>query len=55
MSLYHFTRDGHFGYEACIWYWHFVDVVWVFLYFFVYWWGIIVTGRLLGITVTGIM
>ena len=39
MSLYHFTRDGHFGYEACIWYWHFVDVVWVFLYFFVYWWG----------------
>ena len=39
MNLYNFTRDGHFGYEACIWYWHFVDVVWVFLYFFVYWWG----------------
>jgi heme/copper-type cytochrome/quinol oxidase subunit 3 len=39
MSLYHFTRDSHFGYEACIWYWHFVDVVWLFLYFFVYWWG----------------
>ena len=39
MSLYHFTRDNHFGYEACIWYWHFVDVVWIFLYFFVYWWG----------------
>jgi len=39
MSMYHFTRDNHFGYEACIWYWHFVDVVWIFLYFFVYWWG----------------
>jgi len=38
-SVYHFTRDSHFGYEACIWYWHFVDVVWIFLYFFVYWWG----------------
>jgi len=39
LSLYNFTRDNHFGYEACIWYWHFVDVVWIFLYFFVYWWG----------------
>nr|ACY09465.1 cytochrome c oxidase subunit III [Meteorus pulchricornis] len=27
----------HFGFEACLWYWHFVDVVWLFLYIFVYW------------------
>jgi len=39
LCFYNFTRDNHFGYEACIWYWHFVDVVWLFLYFFVYWWG----------------
>ena len=28
-----------FGLEASIWYWHFVDIVWIFLYTFVYWWG----------------
>lgn len=33
------SRDHHFGLEASIWYWHFVDVVWLFLYTFVYWWG----------------
>lgn len=27
----------HFGFEACLWYWHFVDVVWLFLYIFIYW------------------
>jgi cytochrome c oxidase subunit 3 len=32
----HFTPDDHFGFEASSWYWHFVDVVWVFLFLFVY-------------------
>lgn len=33
----HFTPDHHFGFEAVAWYWHFVDVVWLGLYIFVYW------------------
>lgn len=33
----HFTPEGHFAFEAVAWYWHFVDVVWVGLYVFVYW------------------
>ena len=32
----HFTPTDHFGFEASSWYWHFVDVVWVFLFLFVY-------------------
>ncbi len=32
----HFTPNRHFGFEAAAWYWHFVDVVWLFLFFFVY-------------------
>jgi cytochrome c oxidase subunit 3 len=32
----HFTPDRHFGFEAAAWYWHFVDVVWLFLFAFVY-------------------
>jgi len=32
----HFTVTDHFGFEASSWYWHFVDVVWVFLFLFVY-------------------
>jgi cytochrome c oxidase subunit 3 len=32
----HFTADNHFAYEAGAWYWHFVDVVWLFLFIFVY-------------------
>ena len=33
----HFTPQKHFGFEAVAWYWHFVDVVWIGLYVFVYW------------------
>lgn len=29
----------HFGFEAAAWYWHFVDVVWLFLFISIYWWG----------------
>nr|YP_009139061.1 cytochrome c oxidase subunit III [Polydactylus sextarius]AKE49776.1 cytochrome c oxidase subunit III [Polydactylus sextarius] len=36
---YHFTTLHHFGFEAAAWYWHFVDVVWLFLYVSIYWWG----------------
>nr|BAW88931.1 cytochrome c oxidase subunit III [Danionella dracula] len=36
---YHYTTDHHFGFEAAAWYWHFVDVVWLFLYVSIYWWG----------------
>ena len=32
----HFTKDNHFGFEAVAWYWHFVDVVWLGLFVFVY-------------------
>ncbi len=35
----HFTPDAHVGFEAATWYWHFVDVVWLFLFVWVYWWG----------------
>lgn len=35
----HFSPSHHFGLEAAAWYWHFVDVVWLFLFIFVYWWG----------------
>ncbi|MEP7314596.1 MAG: cytochrome c oxidase subunit 3 [Pseudomonadota bacterium] len=33
----HFTPDRHFAFEAVAWYWHFVDVVWLILFVFVYW------------------
>ena len=33
----HFSPDKHFAFEAVSWYWHFVDVVWLFLFTFVYW------------------
>jgi len=35
----HFTPKSHFGFEAAAWYWHFVDVVWLFLFVSIYWWG----------------
>ena len=41
----HFTKERHFGFEAAAWYWHFVDVVWLFLFMAVYFWGnVIGTG-----------
>jgi len=35
----HFTSQSHFGFEAAAWYWHFVDVVWLFLFVAIYFWG----------------
>ncbi|MEM1388064.1 MAG: cytochrome c oxidase subunit 3 [Pseudomonadota bacterium] len=35
----HFTQDRHVGFEAAAWYWHFVDVVWLFLFAAIYIWG----------------
>jgi heme/copper-type cytochrome/quinol oxidase subunit 3 len=39
LSRDHFTIQHHFGFEAAAFYWHFVDVVWLFLYVAVYFWG----------------
>ena len=35
----HFTPRQHFGFEAAAWYWHFVEVVWLFLFVWIYVWG----------------
>lgn len=37
--LSHFQKEHHVGFEAAVWYWHFVDVVWLFLFIFVYYWS----------------
>ncbi len=39
LYLGHFTPRQHFGFEAAAWYWHFVDVVWLFLFVTIYVWG----------------
>lgn len=36
---FHFSKTHHVGFLAAAWYWHFVDVVWLFLYVSIYWWG----------------
>lgn len=36
---FHFSKSRHFGFEAAAWYWHFVDLIWLFLYISIYWWG----------------
>jgi cytochrome c oxidase subunit 3 len=35
----HFKPNKHLGFEFAAWYWHFVDVIWLFLFTFVYWWA----------------
>nr|WRO39593.1 cytochrome c oxidase subunit III [Carsidara limbata] len=39
MNSMHFSKIHHLGLELSIWYWHFVDIVWLFLYISIYWWG----------------
>lgn len=39
LFYYQLTVEHHFGFEAAAWYWHFVDVVWLFLFISIYWWG----------------
>lgn len=39
IAMNHFSRTRHLGFEVAAWYWHFVDVVWLFLYIFIYCWG----------------
>lgn len=42
MNPYHistFTKNNHLGYELSIWYWHFVDLIWLLVYILVYCWG----------------
>nr|YP_010250535.1 cytochrome c oxidase subunit III [Cerceris bucculata]QTV22600.1 cytochrome c oxidase subunit III [Cerceris bucculata] len=38
MNYNHFSTYSHLGFECAIWYWHFVDVIWLFLYISFYWW-----------------
>ncbi len=39
VARHHYTTTNHIGYESAAWYWHFVDVVWIFLFLAVYIWG----------------
>lgn len=40
INIGHFRNNHHFRFEGASWYWHFVDIVWLFLFIFVYWWPI---------------
>nr|YP_010341267.1 cytochrome c oxidase subunit III [Stenamma diecki]UNZ99529.1 cytochrome c oxidase subunit III [Stenamma diecki] len=39
MNNLHFSSNHHFSFEGAAWYWHFVDIVWLFLYISIYWWS----------------
>jgi cytochrome c oxidase subunit 3 len=39
LSEFRMTKNQHLGFEAAAWYWHFVDIVWIFLFITIYWWG----------------
>nr|YP_010235813.1 cytochrome c oxidase subunit III [Youtuus strigatus]QTD82431.1 cytochrome c oxidase subunit 3 [Youtuus strigatus] len=39
MKMMYMSKNHHLGMETSAWYWHFVDVVWLFLYISIYWWG----------------
>jgi cytochrome c oxidase subunit 3 len=43
----HFSRGHHIGFELAAWYWHFVDVVWLFLYIIIYCWGSNMVGPII--------
>ena len=43
LFFYYYRKRVHLVFELSAWYWHFVDVVWLFLYFFLYWFGFLLT------------
>ena len=46
LAIIHFDKNHHVGFLGAAWYWHFVDVVWLFLYVRIYWWGSICQSSL---------